>query len=85
MQNLTIEAASDESARHLCRALAEYRPRWTTDDDGRHFVSVQLGSDGHVLEIFDAIQAHVTERMRGEPVSSVTVALDDSQYSVHDR
>ncbi len=85
MQNLSIEAASDESARGLCMALARFRPRWTIEEDGRHFVSVELGSDGHVLEVFDAIQKHVADRVQGEPVSSLAVALDGHSYSVHDR
>jgi hypothetical protein len=85
VQNLTIEAASDETAHGLCKALARFRPRRTTDEDGRHLVSVQLGSDGHVLAVFDAIQQHVAERAQTSCVTSLTVAVEGHSYSVHDR
>jgi hypothetical protein len=85
LQNLTIEAASDESARSLSKALAEFRPRWTKDDEGRNFVSVQLGKDEHALAVFDVLQKHLVERAHGDPVPSLTVAVDGHRYSVHDR
>jgi hypothetical protein len=85
LQNLTIEAASDGSARSLSTALAEFRPRWTKDAEGRNFISVQLGNDGHVLAVFDVIQRHLAERAQDDPVSSFTVAVDGHRYSVHDR
>jgi hypothetical protein len=85
LQNLTIEAASDESARGLSTALAEFRPRWRKDVEGRNLISVQLGNDGHVLAVFDVIHGYLAERAQDDPVSSLTVAVDGHRYSVHDR
>ena len=78
MQTLTIQATTPASARALFDALSRFRPRWTKDDEGRQFVSVQLGGDKHVVAVFDAIQKHVAESAQCDPVSSATVALDGS-------
>jgi len=85
MQNLSIQAASFESATRLRSALDPFQPELTKDTEGRYFVSVQLGSDSHVVEILDAIQDHLAKRAQDEPVSLLTVALDDRRYTVHDR
>jgi hypothetical protein len=84
MQNLSIEAASSDSAWGLFGALVRFSPRWSKDDDGRYFVSVQLGSDKHVLAVLDALRTHVAN-CRQDVVSSMTVAVDGGSYTVHDR
>jgi hypothetical protein len=85
MQNLSIEAATSESAWGLFGALVRFCPRWSKDDDGRYFVSVQLGSDKHALAVLDAIRTHLASCGQDVVVSSMTVALDGGNYTVRDR
>jgi hypothetical protein len=65
MQAITIETATPLSARGLYHALAEFDPQLSTDDKGRCFVSVQVGSDQQVVEVIDAIEAFVDSYNRG--------------------
>jgi hypothetical protein len=85
VQDFSVEAASFESATRLFSALAQFEPELTTDEQGRFFVSVELGGDTRVVKILDTIQKHLAERKEDDPVSCVAVALDDRRYTVHDR
>ena len=87
MQSLSIEAASSDSALDLFDALLRFSPRWSRDEEGRHFVSVQLRSEAHVLVVLDTIRTHRGERagVEEDPVRTVTVSVEDRRYSVHDR
>ena len=80
MQRLTIQAASLWSAQGLYSALSEFRPDFTTDDDGTSFVSVDLGDDAHVAEILSAVQRFLDSRGDGVAVHSVLVSLDERRY-----
>jgi len=85
VQNLSVQAASFESATRLFNALAQFQPQLTKDGEERHYVSVQLGSDEHVVAVLDAIQNHLADRTQDDPVSSMTVTLEERRYTVHDR
>ena len=74
---LTIEAATPASGRALCEALSTFQPELETDEEGRCFVSVLLGDDGHAREVFDAILQFTVDR--GEtPASSVISVVGES-------
>ena len=85
MQDFSVEAASLESATRLFGALAQFQPELTTDEQGRFFVSVELGGDTRVVGILDTVQNYLAERKEDDPLSCVAVALDGHRYSVHDR
>jgi hypothetical protein len=85
VQTLTIEAVTEQSGQALFHALSRFQPHWTKDEQGRYFVTVMLGSDERVLEVLDAIEGHLAERAEGDPASSLRVALDGRQYTLHDR
>ena len=73
---LTILAVSPESAQNLCSALSAFHPDLTTDDEDRCFISFQL-SGNRATEVLDALQAYARSSGGDEPVSSLTVALDE--------
>jgi hypothetical protein len=80
---LTIQAATPLSAQGLCSALSPFNAELTTDDEGRSFVSVELGSDRQVVEVLNALQRHLDTRAEGTVVDSVVVALDERKYTMH--
>jgi hypothetical protein len=80
VQRLTIQAASPLSAQGLYSALSEFSPDFTTDDEGTCFVSVDLGSDRHVVFVLDSLQRFVDSRAAGAAVNTVVVQLDDRRY-----
>jgi hypothetical protein len=69
----------------MLSAFAAFEPELTEDEQGRFFVSMELGSDTRVAGILDTIQNHLADRKEDDPVSCVAVALDDRRYTVHDR
>jgi hypothetical protein len=77
MQMLTIEAKSPQSALAFLVALSEFHPTLTTDEAGRHLVSIKTGSERHVLEVLDAVRDHFAGRVRGDAVSTMTVGMND--------
>ena len=79
MQVMTIEAATPLSAQGLYSALAAFHPELVTDDEGRCYVSVQLGNDRRAAEVLDTLHEHLRSRAEDASVSSVTVALDEGQ------
>jgi hypothetical protein len=85
MQTLSIEATSSKSARRLFAVLSRFDPRWSTDEVGRYFVSVQLGSDKHQAAVLDTIDRHRLACAESDPVRSLTVSVDEPRYSIHDR
>jgi hypothetical protein len=85
VQKLSIEVESSESAFDLFSVLSRFGPRWSTDAEGRNFVSVQLGGERRALALLDTLNKHLAERAPDEPVTSTTVAVDEISYSVHDR
>jgi len=83
VQILTINAATGESAQALYRALSPFQPELDSDEQGAHSVSVELGSDKRVVEVLDAIQLFLAGRAAGTVTSSLTVALDGHDYTLH--
>jgi hypothetical protein len=80
---LTIRAATRESGLALYNTLQEFHPELDIDEAGECFVTVDLGSDRRVLDVFDTIQEHLADRAAGVGVDSMTVALDDgTRFSV---
>jgi hypothetical protein len=80
-----MEAASFESATRLLATLSEFQPELTKNEEGRFFVSVEVDGDEHVVGVIDTIQSHLAGRVQDDLVSSMSVALDDRRYTVHDR
>ena len=85
MQRLTIQAASRWSAQGLYSALSEFRPDFTTDDEGTCFVSVDLGDDGHVAEVLSTLQRFLDSRGDSVVAHSVLVSLDERRYRMRGR
>jgi hypothetical protein len=79
VQVLTIKAVSAESAEGLYGALEEFQPVLEHEEDGGHFVSVQLGSDRRVLDVLDAIQSFLADRAAAV-TSSAIVEFDGRSY-----
>ena len=59
MRTITLEAATPGSGRVLCGALSPFDPEFVTDDEGKCFVSVSVGSQTETLEVLDTIQRHL--------------------------
>jgi len=80
MKNITIEAATPESAVALCEALAGFHAELRQDDDGRRFVDVELrGGDREIVEVLNAVEDYVTHRDDGPAL----VAIDGRGYMLH--
>ena len=58
MPMITLEAATPQSGRALYSALSPFDPELDTDDEGKCFVSVSVGSVREMLEVRD-IQRHL--------------------------
>jgi hypothetical protein len=82
MQELTIQAASPESAASLYSALSQFHPEIDVDDDRRHFVRVALGGDGEIIQILDTIQRFLADRSGTNESDSVSFALGGRDYTM---
>jgi hypothetical protein len=60
-----------------------FYPQVVTDDEGKCFVSVELGSDRDVVEVLAAIQRFVDARAADAVEKSVVVAINERQYTFH--
>jgi hypothetical protein len=58
MRMITLEA-TPESGHALYSALSPFHPEFDTDDEGKCFVSVSVGSQKDRLEVLDTIQQHL--------------------------
>ena len=58
MPMITLEASTPRSGRALYSALSSFFPEFDTDDEGKCFVSVSVGSVREMLEVRD-IQRHL--------------------------
>jgi hypothetical protein len=76
---LMIEAASPESGGALHNALSIFGPETATDSQGRCFVWVRIGGDGHARSVYDAIASFMTDRLE-LPVNSTIYALDGAGH-----
>ena len=66
MRNLTIGAASLESAQGFFDALNDFGPSLVRTEDGNYEVWITLDtSNRRVLEALNALEKHVTERAAG--------------------
>jgi hypothetical protein len=83
VRRLTIQAATPSSAHDLNSALSVFYPQVVTDDEGKCFVSVELGSDREVVEVLAAIQRFVDAKAVDAVKKSVVVALDERRYTFH--
>ena len=58
MPMIMLEASTPRSGRALYSALSSFFPEFDTDDEGKCFVSVSVGSVKEMLEVRD-IQRHL--------------------------
>ncbi len=80
MRNITIEAATPESALGLYQALAGFRAELRETEDGRRFIDVELrGGDREVVDVLNAVEDYVTRRSDGP----ARVALNGRTYALH--
>ena len=78
MRGLTIQARSYDSAQAFSSALSEFYPEIHGNDDEGYVVRVPVdNSDGHVIELLDAIMRHVTEQD-----TFAHLKLDGRQYTI---
>ena len=82
MQQLTIRAANHLAAQDLYSALAAFAPELSADDEGRCFVSVELGSDQHDLEVLDAVRRFMDSSAKGAPRDSVVIEMDEREFTI---
>ena len=68
MRKITIEAASPESARYICDALARFRPTLLDDGERHPSVAVSIRSHAELLEILNALAKHLADRGQGPAV-----------------
>lgn len=79
MRNLTIGAASLESAQGFFDALSDFGPSLVRTEDGDYEVWVTMdASNRRVLEALNALEKHVTERAAGP----ARLELDGRSYSL---
>jgi hypothetical protein len=81
VKSLTIEAKSAESAVRLAGALEQFHPELSGSDLTGFRITVQLGSESHVVAVLDALEDYVTARSDGP----AAVELDGKHYRVHPR
>jgi hypothetical protein len=82
MQQLTIRAANHLAAQDLYSALEAFAPELSADDEGRCFVSLELGSDQHDLEVLDAVQRFMDSSANGAPRDSVVIEMDEREFTI---
>jgi len=78
MRAITIDARSEESARALCEALANFKPAISGSETEGYRVSVDVSSgDGRIVELLNQLAKHVQER-----ADPARVQLDGRSYVV---
>lgn len=83
-----MDAASIDSppnhlaAQDLYRAPAAFAPEVSADDEGRCFVSVELGSDEHVLEVLDAVRRVMDSSADGAQRDSLVIEMDEREFTI---
>lgn len=76
MKYLTIKAASRESAFELCSVLGQFYAELELDEGGDYLVSVELGNEQRIVEVFGAIDGLVSRRGQ-DGVSSMALSVDE--------
>jgi hypothetical protein len=80
MEALTIDAASQDSARSMLDALTDFEPQLVETVDGGFQVVVGLaGSDRRIVEVLNALERYVTERDDGP----ARVEFEGHAYTIH--
>lgn len=80
METLTIRAASQESARGFCAALADFETELVEAEPGTFLVTVTFGgSNREIVAVLRALEEHVEHRGDGPAV----VGLGGQTYTLH--
>jgi hypothetical protein len=80
MEMLTIRAASEESARGFCAALAEFQTELIESETGTFLVTVTFsGSNREMVAVLRALEEHVAHRGDGPAI----VGLGGQTYTLH--
>jgi hypothetical protein len=80
METLTIRAASEESARGFCVALADFQTELVEAETGTFLVTVTFtGSHREMVGVLRALEEHVADRGDGPAV----VGLGGQTYTLH--
>jgi hypothetical protein len=80
METLTIKAASEESARGFCAALADFQSELVEVETGTFLVTVTFnGSNREMVAVLRALEEHVAHRGDGPAV----VGVGDQTYTLH--
>lgn len=82
MQKLSIEAATPDSGWAMSRALVDFYPEVEIDEQGRCFLTVELGNDQRAVEVFAQLDEFLKARMF-EPAVSMTVTAQGYDYRLH--
>lgn len=81
MEQLTIAAASRESAHELYAALERFHAELVESDEGDRIVVTFGGGDREIVDLLNAIEDYVTDRGK----SPARIKLNDRDYTVHPR
>lgn len=79
MERLTIKAASQESARQFCAALADFETELEDTDSGPLVTITIGGTQREILAVLRALEECVSQRGEGAAV----VGLGDQTYTLH--
>ena len=82
MQQLTIKAANHSRRRISTAPYRRSIPELVTDEGGGCFVSVELGSERHTVEVLATLQEFMDSRAAGAVENSVVFSLDDREYTI---
>lgn len=79
MERLTIKAASKESARQFCTALADFQTELEDTETGTVVTVTIGGTNQEMLAVLRALEECVSQRAEGPAV----VGLGDQIYTLH--
>jgi hypothetical protein len=79
VQALTIDAATEDSARRLLEVLSAFGAELIEASDGRRQVVVPLSSDHRIVDVLNALERYVTERATGP----ARLELEGRKYTLH--
>jgi hypothetical protein len=79
MQAITIDAASQESARSMLDALADFDGQLVETVEGHFQVVVALARSDRIVEVLNALERYVTERGDGPS----KLEYEGHSYTVH--
>jgi hypothetical protein len=79
MQAITIDAASEDSARSLLEVLSAFDAELVDSPDGGRQVVVPLTSDRRIVDVLNALERYVSERANGP----ARLELEGRRYTLH--